>query len=131
MYPICWALSEGGNVIQPDSEAVFYGILDLITFGVLPIALTWLAIKNVDEEFFTKLWNQHRTGSENSIEAPQLNDSLRDAEKTVGETPRHSGDTAVAPAGVPEQTSVDAERAERKAVDSVDDTAAAAGTTSI
>jgi bacteriorhodopsin len=30
IYPICWALSEGGNVITPTSEMVFYGILDLI-----------------------------------------------------------------------------------------------------
>jgi len=30
LYPICWGVSEGGNVIAPDSEAVFYGILDLI-----------------------------------------------------------------------------------------------------
>ncbi|VVT49216.1 uncharacterized protein SAPINGB_P002160 [Magnusiomyces paraingens] len=32
LYPIAWALSEGGNVIQPDSEAVFYGILDIVFF---------------------------------------------------------------------------------------------------
>ena len=31
LYPICWGLSEGGNVISPTSEMVFYGILDLIT----------------------------------------------------------------------------------------------------
>ena len=24
-YPIAWGVSEGGNVISPDSEAVFYG----------------------------------------------------------------------------------------------------------
>ncbi|KAH7311582.1 FDD123 protein [Stachybotrys elegans] len=30
LYPIAWGVSEGGNVIHPDSEAVFYGILDLI-----------------------------------------------------------------------------------------------------
>jgi len=31
LYPICWGLSEGGNVITPTSEMVFYGILDLLT----------------------------------------------------------------------------------------------------
>ncbi|GAD96041.1 hypothetical protein BC1G_13906 [Paecilomyces variotii No. 5] len=31
LYPICWACSEGGNVIAPDSEQIFYGILDLLT----------------------------------------------------------------------------------------------------
>lgn len=28
LYPIAWGLSEGGNIISPDSEAVFYGVLD-------------------------------------------------------------------------------------------------------
>jgi bacteriorhodopsin len=31
LYPICWGLSEGGNVITPTSEMVFYGILDLFS----------------------------------------------------------------------------------------------------
>jgi len=31
LYPICWGLSEGGNVISPTREMIFYGILDLIT----------------------------------------------------------------------------------------------------
>ena len=30
LYPIAWGVSEGGNVIAPDSEAVFYGILDFL-----------------------------------------------------------------------------------------------------
>ncbi|KAJ3523776.1 hypothetical protein NM688_g8669 [Phlebia brevispora] len=30
-YPICWACSEGANVISPTSEMVWYGILDIIT----------------------------------------------------------------------------------------------------
>ncbi|THH29530.1 hypothetical protein EUX98_g4645 [Antrodiella citrinella] len=29
-YPICWALSEGSNVITPTSEMIWYGILDVI-----------------------------------------------------------------------------------------------------
>ncbi|KAI0452798.1 bacteriorhodopsin [Xylaria acuta] len=31
LYPISWGLSEGGNVIHPDSEAIFYGILDVLS----------------------------------------------------------------------------------------------------
>lgn len=31
LYPIAWGLSEGGNVIHPDSEAIFYGILDVLS----------------------------------------------------------------------------------------------------
>ncbi|ODV79104.1 family A G protein-coupled receptor-like protein [Suhomyces tanzawaensis NRRL Y-17324] len=87
LYPINWGLSEGGNVIQPDSEAVFYGILDLITFAVIPTALTWINVASVDEEFFSKLTHF------------KLKQDSTDAEKSIGETPRHSGDTAV-PANV-------------------------------
>jgi bacteriorhodopsin len=62
LYPICWGVSEGGNVIAPDSEAVFYGILDLIIFGVYGILLLaghqnvepdtiGLRLRNYDEGF--------------------------------------------------------------------------------
>lgn len=40
LYPIAWGLSEGANVIHPDSEAIFYGILDILAkpgFGFLLI----------------------------------------------------------------------------------------------
>jgi len=40
LYPIAWGVCEGGNIISPDSEAVFYGILDLLAkpvFGALLI----------------------------------------------------------------------------------------------
>lgn len=47
MYPVCWGLSEGGNVIAPDSEAIFYGILDLLTKPVL-CALLLLGHRNID-----------------------------------------------------------------------------------
>lgn len=46
-YPIAWGLSEGGNVIASDSEAIFYGILDLLAkpgFGAL---LIW-GHRNID-----------------------------------------------------------------------------------
>lgn len=35
LYPISFALSEGGNVIQPDSETIFYGILDVCFFVII------------------------------------------------------------------------------------------------
>lgn len=38
-YFIAWAVSEGGNKIQPDSEAIYYGILDLIIFAIYPSIL--------------------------------------------------------------------------------------------
>jgi len=30
LYPIAWGLADGGNVIHPDSEMVFYGVLDVL-----------------------------------------------------------------------------------------------------
>jgi len=39
IYPIAWGLSEGGNVISPDGEAVFYGILDILAKPVFSAIL--------------------------------------------------------------------------------------------
>jgi len=30
LYPVAWGLSDGGSVISPDSEMIFYGILDVL-----------------------------------------------------------------------------------------------------
>ncbi|KAK5465323.1 hypothetical protein LTS15_001886 [Exophiala xenobiotica] len=49
LYPVAWGLSEGGNVIPSDSEAVFYGVLDLLAkpgFGAL---LLW-GHRNIEVE---------------------------------------------------------------------------------
>ncbi|KAL6240796.1 hypothetical protein RBB50_012360 [Rhinocladiella similis] len=62
LYPIAWGLSEGGNVISSDGEAIFYGILDLLAkpgFGAL------------------LLWG-HR-----SIEVERLGISIRDPETSL------------------------------------------------
>ncbi len=47
LYPIAWGLSEGGNVISPDSEAVFYGILDILAKPVFGALLLW-GHRNID-----------------------------------------------------------------------------------
>jgi len=47
LYPISWGLSEGGNVIAPDSEAIFYGILDLMSKPVFGALLLW-GHRNID-----------------------------------------------------------------------------------
>jgi len=41
LYPIAWGVSEGGNVISPDSEAVFYGILDIVSKIGVSALLLW------------------------------------------------------------------------------------------
>lgn len=38
LYPIAWGVAEGGNVITPDSEAAFYGVLDVIAKPVSLLA---------------------------------------------------------------------------------------------
>lgn len=47
IYPIAWGLCEGGNVISPDSEAVFYGVLDLLAKPVFGALLLW-GHRNID-----------------------------------------------------------------------------------
>ncbi|KAI9700896.1 MAG: ion channel activity [Bogoriella megaspora] len=39
LYPIAWGVCEGGNVIAPDSEAVFYGVLDFLAKPIFGAAL--------------------------------------------------------------------------------------------
>jgi bacteriorhodopsin len=44
LYPACWGISEGGNVISPNSEFIFYGILDCHLIPItsaLFLALHW------------------------------------------------------------------------------------------
>ncbi|KAK4495093.1 hypothetical protein PRZ48_013420 [Zasmidium cellare] len=79
LYPIAWGLCEGGNVIAPDSEAVFYGILDMLAkpgFGALLLwghrnispAQLGLAIKDYgsdDHVVNEKHTNGHSTGIAN------------------------------------------------------------------
>lgn len=47
LYPIAWGLSEGGNVISPDGEAVFYGILDICAKPIFGALLLW-GHRNID-----------------------------------------------------------------------------------
>ncbi|CUS10765.1 unnamed protein product [Tuber aestivum] len=74
LYPASWGLSEGGNVMQNDSGAVFYGVLDVFSQGVFALALIF-ATRNIDFERmrleFTEYgrvhdhgrWNRHEKGS--------------------------------------------------------------------
>lgn len=47
LYPIAWSLSEGGNVIASDSEAIFYGALDILAKPVFGALLIW-GHRNID-----------------------------------------------------------------------------------
>ena len=41
MYPLVWGLSEGGNVLSPSGEMVWYGALDVLAGPALLFALLW------------------------------------------------------------------------------------------
>lgn len=45
-YGLAWGLSEGGNVLSPDGEGVFYGLLDLIGGPLYGILIALAALKN-------------------------------------------------------------------------------------
>ncbi|EXJ70231.1 uncharacterized protein A1O5_06299 [Cladophialophora psammophila CBS 110553] len=49
VYPIIWGVSEGGNVIPPDSEAVAYGVLDILIKPLTAAVLIW-GMRNVEME---------------------------------------------------------------------------------
>jgi len=41
LYPVAWGVCEGGNLIAPDSEAVFYGVLDFLAKPIFGALLIW------------------------------------------------------------------------------------------
>lgn len=51
LYPIVWGLSEGGNVINPSGEMIFYGILDILS---KPVFCAWhlYSLRDVPYEVF-------------------------------------------------------------------------------
>ncbi|KAJ3478299.1 hypothetical protein NLI96_g9855 [Meripilus lineatus] len=50
-YPIAWACSEGGNVITPTSEMIWYGILDIFAGPVFLFLFLW-NLRSVDYSAF-------------------------------------------------------------------------------
>lgn len=51
-YGISWGLSEGGNVISPNGEGLFYGILDLLggpVYGILLIVTVYRCLRVNDD----------------------------------------------------------------------------------
>ncbi|KAI0785707.1 heat shock protein 30 [Abortiporus biennis] len=50
-YPLCWALSEGSNVISPTSEMIWYGILDILSGPVFLFFFLW-QLRSIDYSTF-------------------------------------------------------------------------------
>lgn len=94
LYPIAWGLCEGGNVITPDSEAIFYGILDLFAKPVFGALLIWghrgidparlgLHIHDYDEkDAFIQDKNANGTNGSNGTNGHSA-DGVANAETTV------------------------------------------------
>ncbi|CAG61695.1 uncharacterized protein GVI51_K11715 [Nakaseomyces glabratus] len=55
IYPICFGITDGGNVLQPDSALIFYGILDIILYAFLPCLwvpiASYIGISNMGYNF--------------------------------------------------------------------------------
>ena len=47
LYPIAWGCAEGGNVISPTGEMIWYGTLDLILGPTFLFFFVW-GLRNVD-----------------------------------------------------------------------------------
>lgn len=90
LYFVCWGLSEGGNVIQPDSEVVFYGILDLCVFALVPAFLSAFVSSKGSLGFIPSLPMHGKNRNHGT-----------DLEKQSNHEPvRHSGETEVPETGV-------------------------------
>jgi bacteriorhodopsin len=72
-YPICWALSEGANVISPTGEMVWYGVLDILAGPLFLFFFLW-ELRGVDYHVFGlhsgKYTDLHSNG--NSQEKPTV-----------------------------------------------------------
>ena len=83
-YFICWGLSEGGNKIQPDSEAVFYGVLDVCFFAIYPAYLLFI-VNQYGHMPSLHLPGRNRKDAESELheEAKSVEaDSIRDSGET-------------------------------------------------
>jgi hypothetical protein len=47
LYPVCWGLCEGGNVLSPDSEFIWYGIIDCMLIPVFTAGFLFVH-RNID-----------------------------------------------------------------------------------
>lgn len=108
LYPLCWALSEGSNVISPTSEMVWYGVLDLL-LGPFYLFFLIFSLRNVDYGAFgLQSWKYSDTygtgvgsGSGNAGAAPATTGTggVRSAKAAEAGIPAHeTAPAATAPA---------------------------------
>lgn len=96
LYPIAWGLADGANVISPDGEMVFYGVLDLLAKPVFTAYHVFM-ISRLD---YTKMQLQSGKFSEGAAmirenELSNVNNSaLKNARADATATGRFSEATA-------------------------------------
>ncbi|KAI0781009.1 hypothetical protein BD413DRAFT_17876 [Trametes elegans] len=61
LYPIAWGCSEGGNVISPTGEMIWYGILDLLAGPVFFFLFLW-GFRSVDYGAFGLVSSKYTDG---------------------------------------------------------------------
>lgn len=62
LYFICWSLTDGNNIIYPDKAILFFGILDICVFGVVPGIVSYtLLFKSspIHFKFFRKYYKNN------------------------------------------------------------------------
>ncbi|KAJ9115428.1 hypothetical protein QFC22_005185 [Naganishia vaughanmartiniae] len=96
LYPIAWGLADGANVISPDAEMIFYGILDLLA---KPVFTLW-HVYQISRLDYTKMQLQSGKFSEGAamIRENELhsvnNSALKNARADATATGRFSEATA-------------------------------------
>lgn len=101
LYPIAWGLSEGGNVIAPDSEAIFYGILDILAKPIFGALLLW-GHKDIDPEVLGLHIRDYddrpiQSGNEKSVVNNGANNGVTTGNHATGDAAVHSQTGATDP----------------------------------
>ncbi|KAK9446823.1 uncharacterized protein V1518DRAFT_131773 [Limtongia smithiae] len=94
LYPIAWGLSEGGNVIAPDSEAAFYGVLDIITLPFIGCYFIYASRQISIERLGLSFGSGFQHSTEQQLPVREKHNPS-EAPVTTDEETRHSGETAV------------------------------------
>ncbi|TCD68061.1 hypothetical protein EIP91_011606 [Steccherinum ochraceum] len=71
LYPIAWGCSEGGNVISPTGEMIWYGILDLI-LGPVFLYYFVFGLRNVDYGAFGFHSGKYTDGPYGGVAGPNM-----------------------------------------------------------
>ncbi|ORY32241.1 hypothetical protein BCR39DRAFT_43126 [Naematelia encephala] len=103
LYPVAWGLADGASVISPDSEMIFYGILDVLAKPVF----CFIHLYSLSKLDLTALQLSSGKFSASAVGAAGY-----DAEKTsrFGRNPRNSGSTLAAANSTPETQTTPAKR---------------------